>query len=112
MHTATLYGRKLEVTDDGVAKLRKTITDAGYYAYQTTPEETEQLSADPDAVTQLFAKLMHETLGRWLELAEDKLAGSGASITRLAHGLPVGGELDYLDDGTLTAALQARRKTG
>jgi len=77
VHTATLYGRKLEVTDDGVAKLRKTITDAGYYAYQTTLEEAERLSADPDAVTQLFAKLMQETLGRWLELAEDRLAGTG-----------------------------------
>ena len=31
------------------------------------------------------------------------------TVTRLAHGLPVGGELDYLDDGTLTAALKARR---
>jgi recombination protein RecR len=30
-------------------------------------------------------------------------------ITRLAHGVPVGGELDYLDDGTLSAALKARR---
>jgi Icc-related predicted phosphoesterase len=77
IHTATLYGRKLEVTDEGVAKLRKTITDAGYYAYETTPEEAERLGADPDAVTQLFAKLMQETLGRWLELAEDRLAGSG-----------------------------------
>ncbi len=34
------------------------------------------------------------------------------AITKLAHGLPVGGELDYLDDGTLTAALNARRKAG
>ena len=76
-HTATLYGRKLEVADDGMAKLRKTISDAGYYAYETTPEEMQQLSADPDAVTALFAKLMHDTLGHWLELAEDKLAGSG-----------------------------------
>ena len=39
----------------------------------------------------------------------DRLAGSGVSVTRLAYGVPVGGELDYLDDGTLTAALQARR---
>jgi len=39
----------------------------------------------------------------------DRLAGSGISISRLAHGVPVGGELDYLDDGTLTAALKARR---
>jgi recombination protein RecR len=31
------------------------------------------------------------------------------AITRLAHGVPVGGELDYLDDGTLTAALRSRR---
>jgi recombination protein RecR len=39
----------------------------------------------------------------------DKLQGSGATVTRLAHGVPLGGELDYLDDGTLTAALKARR---
>ena len=39
----------------------------------------------------------------------DRLAGTGVSISRLAHGVPVGGELDYLDDGTLTAALKARR---
>jgi len=31
------------------------------------------------------------------------------AVTRLAHGVPVGGELDYLDDGTLTAAFKARR---
>ncbi len=35
---------------------------------------------------------------------------SGTSITRLAFGLPVGGELDYLDDGTLFTALKARRQ--
>ena len=39
----------------------------------------------------------------------DRLSGSAVTITRLAHGVPVGGELDYLDDGTLTAALKARR---
>jgi len=39
----------------------------------------------------------------------DRLKDRGVSITRLAHGVPVGGELDYLDDGTLSAALKARR---
>ncbi len=39
----------------------------------------------------------------------DRLAELPVTVTRLAHGLPVGGELDYLDDGTLTAALKARR---
>jgi recombination protein RecR len=38
----------------------------------------------------------------------DQLDGLGVTITRLAHGVPVGGELDYLDEGTLTAALRAR----
>jgi recombination protein RecR len=34
---------------------------------------------------------------------------SGVKVTRLAHGVPVGGELDYLDEGTLSAAFKARR---
>ena len=38
----------------------------------------------------------------------DQLAGFDVKVTRLAHGVPVGGELDYLDDGTLSAALRAR----
>jgi recombination protein RecR len=38
----------------------------------------------------------------------DRLAGSGVKVTRLAHGVPVGGELDYLDEGTLSQALRAR----
>lgn len=39
----------------------------------------------------------------------ERLADCEARLSRLAHGVPVGGELDYLDDGTLTAALKARR---
>ena len=33
----------------------------------------------------------------------------GVTVSVLAHGIPVGGELDYLDDGTLSAALKERR---
>jgi recombination protein RecR len=39
----------------------------------------------------------------------DELGGSDVSITSLAQGVPIGGELDYLDDGTISAALKARR---
>ena len=39
----------------------------------------------------------------------DRLHGLPLTVSRLAHGVPVGGELDYLDDGTLSAALKARR---
>lgn len=38
----------------------------------------------------------------------DRLTGRGLEITRLAHGVPVGGELDYLDEGTITTALKSR----
>ncbi len=47
-----------------------------------------------------------QTTGHYIA---ERLAATGVSVTRLAHGVPVGGELDYLDDGTLTAALRARR---
>ncbi|MDG4649876.1 recombination mediator RecR [Roseibacterium sp. SDUM158017] len=39
----------------------------------------------------------------------DALEGTGVSITSLAQGVPIGGELDYLDDGTISAALKARK---
>ena len=39
----------------------------------------------------------------------EQLAGLDMVVSRLAHGVPVGGELDYLDDGTLSAALKARQ---
>ena len=42
----------------------------------------------------------------------DLLHEANVKVTRLAHGVPVGGELDYLDDGTLSAALAARRAVG
>jgi recombination protein RecR len=39
----------------------------------------------------------------------ERLGDLGVPLTRLAHGVPVGGELDWLDDGTLATALKARR---
>ena len=39
----------------------------------------------------------------------DQLAGTGVAVTTLAQGVPIGGELDYLDDGTISAALRARK---
>ena len=39
----------------------------------------------------------------------ERLEDANVKISGLAHGVPVGGELDYLDDGTLSAALKERR---
>jgi recombination protein RecR len=44
------------------------------------------------------------------QLAALDRGGRPLSVTRLAHGVPVGGELDYLDDGTIQQALRARTK--
>lgn len=42
----------------------------------------------------------------------ERLEGCGVTISRLAQGVPMGGELDYLDEGTIGAALSARRPLG
>ncbi len=39
----------------------------------------------------------------------DYITSSGVTVSRLAHGVPVGGELDYLDDGTIVTALNSRK---
>src|SRR6266852_4042948 len=38
----------------------------------------------------------------------DLLGGANVAVTKLAHGVPIGGELDYLDEGTLAAAIRSR----
>lgn len=40
----------------------------------------------------------------------ERLAGGTAAVSGLAQGVPIGGDLDHLDDGTITAALRARRR--
>ena len=59
-----------------------------------------------EVILALSATVDGQTTGHYIA---EHLADSGATVSRLAHGVPVGGELDYLDDGTLTTALRARR---
>jgi recombination protein RecR len=40
----------------------------------------------------------------------DQLVGANVTVSRLAQGVPIGGELDYLDEGTLAAAIKSRRR--
>jgi recombination protein RecR len=64
-----------------------------------------------EVILALSATVDGQTTAHYISerLAGGGAAGSGVKVSRLAHGVPVGGELDYLDDGTLTAALKARR---
>ena len=59
-----------------------------------------------EVILALSATLEGQTTAHYVE---DQLAGTTVKVSKLAHGMPVGGELDYLDEGTITAALQARR---
>jgi Icc-related predicted phosphoesterase len=71
-----LFGQERVVTDDDLPALRKLIADAGYYAYDTTPDEVAALHGDPAMVTALFERMIGETVERWLRLAEERLAGT------------------------------------
>ncbi|HJQ17725.1 MAG TPA: recombination mediator RecR [Allosphingosinicella sp.] len=62
-----------------------------------------------EVVLAMNATLEGQTTAHYLV---DRLEGFPVRITQLAHGLPVGGELDYLDEGTLAQALRARRPVG
>jgi recombination protein RecR len=56
----------------------------------------------------LFSSVSSASQGREAARVSSITGHSGAKVTRLAHGVPVGGELDYLDDGTLAAAMKSR----
>lgn len=58
-----------------------------------------------EIVLALNATVDGQTTAHYLS---DRLADCGVSVTSLARGVPVGGELDYLDDGTLAAAFRSR----
>ncbi len=78
----------------------------------------EQLSITPllrrledggvtEVILALGATVDGQTTAHYLS---DRLQTLNVAVSRLAHGVPVGGELDYLDDGTLIQALKARQK--
>lgn len=62
-----------------------------------------------EVVLAMNATLEGQTTSHYLA---ERLEAFPVRITQLAHGLPVGGELDYLDEGTLAQALRARRPVG
>jgi recombination protein RecR len=72
-------------------------------------EHLVRRAADPDVkevVLALPATVDGQTTAHYLA---DRLAPAGVSVTMLARGVPVGGDLDWLDDGTIAQAMRARR---
>lgn len=74
----------------------------------TIPGLIDRVSAGgiDEVVLAMNATLEGQTTAHYIA---ERLEGYPVRITQLAHGLPVGGELDYLDEGTLAQALRARR---
>jgi len=62
-----------------------------------------------EVVLAMNATLEGQTTAHYIA---ERLEGYPVRLTQLAHGVPVGGELDYLDEGTLAQALRARRPVG
>lgn len=83
---------------DGVGPEKLAI--AGLIERARAPEVTEVLLA-------LNATVEGQSTAHYVAEA---LAGTNVAISRLAQGVPIGGELDYLDDGTLAAAVKSRRR--
>jgi len=73
------------------------------------PKLTARVSAEAisEVILALNATVDGQTTAHYIA---DALAATGVQISSLAQGVPIGGELNYLDDGTISAALRARRR--
>jgi Icc-related predicted phosphoesterase len=80
VYRCRLFGVDEAVSADALPALHKRIADAGYYAYETEPDEMRELAADPARVDELFTRVMTATLEKWMTLAEERLAGTDTIV--------------------------------
>ncbi len=73
---AEVFGVLRRFDDAELPGIEKLIGDAGYYPYRTTADEVAELRADETRVDAVFRAVMTQTITRWLELAETRLAGT------------------------------------
>jgi uncharacterized protein len=64
-------------TRDDLEKLKAQIADTGQYAFETTAEEHAAYGGDQAKIDELFRRLALERVRRWVDMAEDKLSGTG-----------------------------------
>lgn len=78
--SANFFGKKRVVEASELPNLRKFISDSGFYPHIMTKDEIAELKANPELVNQLFKSLMKKTMSEWLDLAEDRLKGTGIQV--------------------------------
>ena len=71
------------------------------------PALVERAKEATEVILALNATVDGQTTAHYIA---DALSATGVAVTTLAQGVPIGGELDYLDDGTIGAALRARKR--
>ena len=76
-HATLLEHRQELVGEDQVAEFEQAVIRRGYYPFRTTPEELHELAQDEPRWHALFEDHMLATVERWMELADEKLAGTG-----------------------------------
>ncbi len=81
VYSAKVYGNVYEARDEKeLASMKRRIRDMSGYPILVSPEEKLKLDQDPDSVEELFDKLALEALEEWLELAEERLKGTGVKL--------------------------------
>src|SRR5260370_3929872 len=76
-YTFRWHGEEHEVSGTELDNAQKQLRDAGYYPAILTPEEVALLNTDQSRFEELFVKLACESIGRWMDIAEERLRGTG-----------------------------------
>jgi uncharacterized protein len=78
---ATVLGQRREARDEAeLVALERSIADVGYYAVRVTEAERAAMEADPELVKKAFHDRINARLREWLELAAERLEGSGVPV--------------------------------
>ncbi len=79
-HSTLLDNREVLDGEDAVKEFEAAVIRRGYYPFRTDPEELRELSADEPRWHALFEDHMLKTVERWMEMADERLAGSGIRV--------------------------------
>ena len=104
MERAAVFGGRYHVLGGVLSAIDGVGPDTLRLDYLVERTKTDQIE---EVILALSATVDGQATAHYIA---DKMTGINARITRLAHGVPVGGELDYLDDGTLAQAMKARQQ--
>ena len=97
--------RRVSLASLGMAVGLSALALAPLAAQEQAPAAAAAEAATPVDPKAVVATVDGQTTAHYIT---DLLASTDVKVTRLAHGVPVGGELDYLDEGTIAAAIRQR----